>query len=148
MTPAEFIAAIGPAAKISASKTGIPASFTVAEAAVETGWGGHVPGMNLFGVKADSSWHGPITVRRTHEVLHGEPVTIEAKFRAYTDWLGSIEDHAQFLQDNPRYKAAFVCKTGADFAHAIAAAGYATDPDYGNKIAGIIHAHGLDALDA
>jgi len=147
MTPQEFIAAISPAAKASMLITKIPASFTVAEAADESGWGVHAPGMNLFGVKADPSWHGPITTRRTREVIHGQPTIVTANFRAYTDWLGSIQDHAIFLTTNPRYQPAFAYHSGALFARAVAAAGYATDPDYADKIVSIINTHGLAALD-
>ena len=148
MTPDEFIAAVSPAAKASAATTRIPASFTAAEAALESGWGAHAPGMNLFGVKADPSWTGPVTVRRTREVVHGRSIIIDAKFRAYSDWLGSIQDHAAFLLDNPRYKPAFEHKDGEGFARAVAAAGYATDPDYADKLCSVIRAHNLGKLDA
>lgn len=147
MTPADFIAAISPAAKTSAKTTRIPASFTVAQGALESAWGAHAPGMNLFGIKADSSWKGPVTTQITHEVVNGQTITITAKFRAYDDWLGSITDHAQFLLTNPRYQPAFAYTTGALFAQAVAAAGYATDPQYAAKIISIIRAHGLASLD-
>jgi flagellum-specific peptidoglycan hydrolase FlgJ len=75
------------------------------------------------------------------------PIEITANFRAYPDWLGSINDHAQFLLTNPRYKPAFAYTTGALFAQAVAAAGYATDPQYAAKITSIIRAHGLASLD-
>lgn len=148
MTPKDFIAEVGPAARQSCSTTRIPASFTVAEAALESGWGAHAPGMNLFGIKADASWHGPVTSQITHEVVNGKTVQIIAKFRAYTDWLGSIADHAQFLLGNERYKPAFACTDGKSFAMAVAAAGYATDPLYASKIISIIDAHDLSSLDA
>jgi flagellar protein FlgJ len=147
MTPADFIAAIGPAAKASALTTKIPASFTVAQAALESAWGAHCPGFNLFGIKADPSWKGPVTSQVTHEVVNGKTIEITANFRAYPDWLGSINDHAQFLLTNPRYKPAFAYTTGALFAQAVAAAGYATDPQYAAKITSIIRAHGLASLD-
>lgn len=146
MTPQDFIAAIAPAAKVSALKTKVPASFTTAEAALESGWGAHCPGFNLFGVKA-SGWTGPVTIQRTREYLNGAWTFVDARFRAYTDWLGSIEDHAQFLLTNPRYKPAFAYTTGALFAKAVAAAGYATDPQYATKIIQIITAHNLGMLD-
>jgi flagellar protein FlgJ len=146
-TPAGFIAAVAPAAQVSAASTRIPASFTVAEGALESGWGAHAPGMNLFGIKADPSWHGAITTERTREVINGQSVVVTANFRAYSDWLGSIQDHAAFLMNNPRYKPAFACVDGASFARAVAAAGYATDPDYAAKIISIINAHGLVSLD-
>lgn len=148
MTPQEFIAQIGPPAQQSGKTTKIPASFTVAEAALESGWGAHAPGMNLFGIKADASWTGPVTSLTTHEVINGKTVQIIARFRAYTDWLGSIADHAQFLLNNPRYKPAFSCTDGNAFAMAVAVAGYATDPLYASKIISIIDAHNLLALDA
>jgi flagellum-specific peptidoglycan hydrolase FlgJ len=147
MTPSDFIAAIGPAAKASALTTKIPASFTVAQAALESAWGAHCPGFNLFGIKADPSWKGPVTSQVTHEVVNDKTIEITANFRAYPDWLGSINDHAQFLLTNPRYKPAFAYTTGALFAQAVAAAGYATDPQYAAKITSIIRAHGLASLD-
>jgi flagellum-specific peptidoglycan hydrolase FlgJ len=147
VVPQDFINAIAPAARTSAATTKIPASFTVAEAALESGWGAAAPGMNLFGIKADPSWTGPVTIQRTREFLNGAWTMVQAKFRAYTTWLGSISDHAQFLLTNERYKPAFAFTDGRDFANAVQAAGYATDPDYAQKIIEIINAHGLQALD-
>jgi flagellum-specific peptidoglycan hydrolase FlgJ len=147
MTPDDFIAAVSPAAKASAKITNIPASFTVAQGALESAWGAHCPGFNLFGIKADASWKGPYTPQITHEVVNGKTITITAKFRAYADWLASINDHAQFLLNNPRYQPAFAYTTGALFAQAVAAAGYATDPLYAQKIVSIIKTHGLSSLD-
>jgi len=148
MKPQDFIDAITPAAKQSALTTHIPASFVVAEAALESGWGAHAPGFNLYGIKADPSWHGPVTTQRTREYLNGVWTFVDAKFRAYPDWLGSIIDHAQFLLTNPRYKPCFAHADGEGFATAVAAAGYATDPQYAAKIISIIRAHKLALLDA
>jgi flagellum-specific peptidoglycan hydrolase FlgJ len=147
MKPADFIAAISPAAQASAATTKIPASFTVAEAALESGWGAHCPGFNIFGVKADASWHGPVVIEGTKEEQNGKDVATTAPFRAYSGWLGSLLDHAQFLLTNPRYKPAFACKDGASFAKAVAAAGYATDHDYAEKIIEIITQYRLATLD-
>lgn len=146
-TPAGFIAAIAPAAQACAKRTGVPASVTVAQAALESSWGRRAPGMNLFGIKADASWHGPVTSQGTHEVVNGETITITARFRAYDTWQGSIDDHAAFLTGNPRYRAAFEFKDGPSFARAIAKAGYATDPLYADKLIAIMSTRGLGALD-
>jgi flagellar rod assembly protein/muramidase FlgJ len=151
MTPQDFIAAIGPAAQTSAAQTNIPASFVVADAALESGWGSSgltENAMNLFGVKADSSWTGPTYSVPTREYLNGQWVMEQALFREYSDWLGSIQDHAAFLIDNPRYAPAFACNDGPSFATAVANAGYATDPAYAQKIIEIINAHNLTTLDA
>lgn len=147
MTPDEFIKTLLQPARISAAKTNVPASFTLAEAALESGWGSHAPGMNLFGVKADASWKGPVTIKRTREFINGLPVIVEAKFRAYKDWFGSIEDHAEFLLRNPRYKPAFQFRNGENFAKAIAKAGYATDPDYADKLIAVMDSHDLQQYD-
>jgi flagellar protein FlgJ len=147
MTPQEFIAAIAPAAQASAAKTKIPASFTVAQAAVESGWGKRCPGFNLFGIKADRSWTGPTVTTGTHENEGGVDVAITDRFRAYSNWQESLDDHARFLTENPRYRPAFQFTDGRRFASAVAKAGYATDPAYSAKIISIIDGRGLAALD-
>lgn len=146
-TPAAFIAAISPAAQACARRCGVPASVTVAQAALESSWGKRAPGMNLFGIKADSSWQGAVTAQVTHEVVDGKSIEITARFRAYSNWQGSIDDHAAFLTGNPRYKPAFAFKDGPGFARAIAKAGYATDPLYADKLIAIMSTRGLGALD-
>ena len=147
MNPSEFIAAITPAAIACAVRFKVPASVTIAQAALESAWGTHAPAFNLFGIKADASWPGPTTVVKTHEWNGHQMIEMNAAFRAYPDWQGSIDDHALFLAANPRYMAAFAFTDGAKFATAIARAGYATDPQYAAKLQSIIFAHGLHALD-
>jgi flagellar protein FlgJ len=147
MTPAEFIAAIVPAAQACMRATRVPASVTVAQAALESAWGAHAPGHNLFGIKADTGWSGPVTLQETHEVVDGRTIEMVARFRAYPDWQGSIDDHAAFLAGNPRYKFAFADPRGPEFAEAIARAGYATDPVYAAKLKAVMTAHKLCALD-
>lgn len=148
MTPAEFIAAIAPAAIASAKTTGVPVSFTIAQGALESGWGNKAPGNNLFGIKADKSWHGAVVIMHTHEVVNGVRVAVDDLFRAYPDWQGCMDDHGAFLRGNPRYAAAFNYTKGEHFCRAVAAAGYATDPDYVNKIISIMRHHNLAAFDS
>ncbi|WP_229769507.1 glycoside hydrolase family 73 protein [Burkholderia pseudomallei] len=145
--PAEFIAAISLAAQACMRRTGVPASVTVAQAALESSWGKRAPGFNLFGIKADLSWQGLVTEQVTHEVVNGKSIEIMARFRAYDGWQGSIDDHADFLRSNPRYHSAFDCKNGPDFARAIARAGYATDPLYADKLIAIMSTRNLGMLD-
>jgi flagellum-specific peptidoglycan hydrolase FlgJ len=151
VTPTDFIAAIAPAARASMSASKIPASFTIAEAALESAWGASglaVQARNLFGVKADASWKGDVLVMNTREFLHGAWTIVIAKWRKYADWRGCMDDHAAFLHSNRRYFAAFSHAGDAEaFAHAIAAAGYATDPAYANKIISVMRAHNLAQFD-
>lgn len=145
-----FIDLIGPAAQASMRTTGVPASFTVAEAALESGWGESQlarDGKNLFGVKADPAWHGDVLTLNTREFLHGTWVMVPARWRKYNDWQNCMDDHAAFLHQNRRYAACFQCVAGDAFAKAVAQAGYATDPDYASKVISIINQHGLADLD-
>lgn len=145
ITPAQqtFLYSVLTAARASEATTKIPAPFVAAEAMVETGWGAHCPGNNLFGVKASPPWDGPTTTLRTREVINGIPEVIEAKFRAYPNYQASIDDHAEFLIKNPRYAAAFQTTNAIDFTRAVAAAGYATDPHYADTIISVMKAHSL-----
>jgi flagellum-specific peptidoglycan hydrolase FlgJ len=146
-TQKDFVAAIAPAAQASMALTGIPASFVVADAALEVGWGLHVPGMNLFGVKADASWTGSTIQKLTKEVIDGKTVVIPGRFRSYKSWEESINDHAKFLQTQPRYRPAFSHIDGEGFATAVAEAHYATDPNYAAKIIAIIRSCNLTQFD-
>ena len=55
MTPKEFITKFLSYALETERKTGISALFTLAQSALETGWGKHAPGNMMFGVKAKES---------------------------------------------------------------------------------------------
>ncbi|WP_394779085.1 glycoside hydrolase family 73 protein [Undibacterium sp.] len=151
MNPVDFVAAIAPAARVSMAKTKIPASFVIAEGALESGWGGSqlaANARNLFGVKADPAWKGDVLTMNTREFLKGQWVMVPARWRKYPDWQSCIDDHAAFLLGNPRYRPAFAFTDAASFTRAIATAGYATDPTYADKILSIIRSRALSTFDA
>ncbi len=138
------------AAVASAKATGVPASITLAQAALESGWGESAlakTGNNLFGIKADSLWRGQTLTMNTKEFIKGHWVVVPALWRKYPSWQSSIDDHAAFLKQNPRYKACFLCTTSPAFARALAQAGYATDPDYANKLIALMSKHQLQSFD-
>lgn len=150
MIPAVFIPFALEAALKTQADTGIPASFTIAQAAVESDWAGSglsQKDFNFFGIKAIGGWTGPSQMWPTREFLQGEYVTIQAPFRKYASMTDGFEDHAAFLTGNERYKPAFE-HTGDSiaFARAIQAAGYATDPHYADTIISIINKHDLQRL--
>jgi flagellum-specific peptidoglycan hydrolase FlgJ len=145
-----FITKIVQAAQQTMRDSKVPASVTISQAALESSWGTSglaTNGMNLFGIKADSSWHGPTILMPTAEYVNGQRIMVNAPFRKYADWLGSIRDHAAFLVNNKRYAPAFKASTGEQFAQAIAAAGYATDPKYADLLISIMRQHGLAQYD-
>ena len=150
MDTKEFIALIGPAAQASEAQTGIPASFTVAQAALESSWGKSRlanEGKNLFGVKADAAWTGDVLELPTREFLRGRWVSVGARWRKYADWQDCLDDHAKFFRANRRYRPCFDFHTGEGWAKAVAKAGYATDPKYAEKLISVITKYSLHELD-
>jgi flagellum-specific peptidoglycan hydrolase FlgJ len=153
MTPQTFIALLLKPAQVAQAATGIPASFTIAQAAVESAWGASgqcLQDFNYFGIKAQpgDGWHGETQMWPTREVLHGVAEIETCAFRKYPDLTAGLEDHAAFLTGNPRYAAAFSHKDDScAFAAAVAAAGYATDPHYAEIICSIIDGHNLKQYD-
>ncbi len=152
MTPEQFLAAVAPAAVTSMHATRIPASITLAQGALESSWGrswGCELGCNLFNIKASKAWHGPTFWHDTIEHIGGKDIVVPAEWRKYETWLMAINDHARFLTDNPRYSACFKPGiTNEQFAQALAAAGYATDPDYASKLIAMIRGRNLGKYDA
>lgn len=148
MKPQEFLDKIVPAAQACQRSSGIPASFTIAQAALESGWGAKAPGNNLFGIKADPAWKGPVVNFATHEeYVKGVLMPITAKFRAYRSWGESLADHAEFFRENQRYAACFQETTGHGWARAAARVGYATDKNYADLIISVINGRNLTRFD-
>lgn len=147
MPPTAFIALLLPAARRVHREHGIPASFTIAQAALESGWGSRAPGNNLFGIKADRSWKGKTVDVPTHEYVAGQRVDLVAKFRAYANFDECIADRARFFKVNPRYEACFHETTGEGWARAAAAAGYATDPNYAKTLIAVMNGRRLQQFD-
>jgi flagellar rod assembly protein/muramidase FlgJ len=147
MPPSAFIGMLAQSAQDCQRKTGIPASITLAQAALESSWGARAPGNNLFGIKADHSWTGPTVDVPTHEFVQGQSVAVTCKFRRYASFLESMVDHAQFLLKNQRYAPCFKETTGAGWANALQACGYATDPDYAKKLIDIMRGRNLAFYD-
>lgn len=147
MPPTAFIALLLPVARECKSRFGVPVSVTLAQAVLETGWGKDVEGNNLFGVKADASWHGPVVMVDTHEFIKGTKTPLVDKFRLYKSWDDSVRDHAQFIKNNPRYAPCFKETTGEGWARALQAAGYATDPDYADNLIAVMRGRKMDQYD-
>lgn len=147
MPPSAFIGMLAGAAQACQKRTGIPASITLAQAALESSWGARALGNNLFGIKADRNWTGPTVDVPTHEVIRGERIAVTDKFRKYASFAESMVDHAQFLLRNPRYAPCFKETTGAGWARALQECGYATDPDYAKKLQDIIRGRNLAFYD-
>jgi lysozyme len=143
-----FIGQVGGVARRLRPEIGLAPSLVTAMAINETGWGqSSLSRMahNYFGIKAPP---GQGVVEPTQEVIQGRWVTVWARFRAYGSLEESVRDLGQFLHTNPRYDA--VWPTAIDprlTARTLLAAGYATDPDWADKLIRLIDGYNLEALD-
>ncbi|GIH97815.1 sporangiospore maturation cell wall hydrolase GsmA [Planobispora siamensis] len=150
-TPAQFLAQVGPSARLSQKETRVPASVTLAQAILESGWGRSdlaVSDRNYFGIKCSSAGHGPYATgcRRhpTTECDSGGCHRTTALFRTYRSPADSFKDHGNFLASSSRYRTAFSHTADPDrFAREIAKAGYATDPAYPAKLIELMRSYDL-----
>lgn len=127
--------------------TGMPANYMLGQAALETGWGRReIKGSdgtnshNLFGIKATGGWKGKVVETTTTEYINGVKQKRVEKFRAYDSYAESFKDFANLIQNNPRYKQVMDnVDSIRGYARALQNAGYATDPNYANKLASVIN---------
>lgn len=151
----EFVSSLLPLAKEAAQKLMLDPKLLIAQAALETGWGKFVmhdesgtPGFNLFGIKAGKGWGGETIKIDTLEVENGAFKKINASFRKYENFKQSFDDYVDFVQQNPRYQKATESTTDAkEYIHQLQKSGYATDPEYANKIMKIFNETLLDTID-
>jgi flagellar protein FlgJ len=139
---ASFVRTLEPLAQSAGQSLGVAPDTLIAQAALETGWGRSMPtdsngrsSSNLFGVKAGDSWRGAAVQANTTEYDQGTPSTTRAAFRSYGDASQSMGDYVSLLQTSPRYAGAL--GAGSDvhaFANGLQRGGYATDPNYVNKL--------------
>lgn len=154
LTPEDFKAQLLPLAQQAAAALGVDAEVLLSQAALETGWGKHMVrdqagrnSYNLFGIKADSRWQGDRAVVSTLEYRDGIPLQEKASFRAYKSYAESFQDYVDFLQGHSRYQGALKAAVNpAQYVEGLQQAGYATDPQYADKIIGIMKQHFPDSL--
>lgn len=146
-TPEAFVEGLYDSAEQAANKLGVAPSTLLAQSALETGWGQHFPsgkdgqhGFNLFGIKADDRWSGPVTQVEAVEYFAGQPVKVDANFRRYDSFEQSFNDYVDFVSSQSRYQPALEKATDtAGYIQALQAAGYATDPKYAEKVQAILN---------
>jgi flagellar protein FlgJ len=145
-TAAEFVNRILPPIRRAASALGLNPMGLLAQAALETGWGQRMPrnadgssSLNLFGIKAGEGWTGPKTTADSMEVIDGVATPRRAAFRSYGSVEQSVNDFASLLKSSPRYREAIAAGQDAyGYIEGIGKSGYATDPDYANKLKQIL----------
>jgi len=146
-SPEDFVKQVLPTIQRAAESLGVSPRGLLAQAALETGWGQRMPrnadgtpSLNLFGIKAGDSWSGARATATTVEFKGGVAVSQRSAFRAYGSIQDSVQDFTNLLQGSPRYRDAVAAGGNAQaYVAAIGGSGYATDPQYANKLNGILN---------
>ncbi len=153
--PTSFVESLLPVVRPVAERTGLAPSAIIAQAALETGWGRHVPRLpdgrssfNLFGIKAGPGWGGERVRLPTLEYRDGLARREVAEFRAYPSLQAALDDYATLLSGSPRYAEALRAGGGRAWAEALQRAGYATDPRYAERLVAILGRPELQGLDS
>ena len=143
MIPNEVIAA----AQAAWHKWKVPASVSLAQWIVESGWGAHEPAgsNNPFGIKAVAGQ--PHVDARTHEFTHGRYVTITAHFAKFSSMADAFDAHAKLLATHPAYIHSMQAQNAEQFAERLTGI-YATAPHYGDTLVASMRKYGLEKYDA
>ena len=138
-----FIKSIWPYAKQASNLMGLDPKILMAQAALETGWGQFIAkdrdgssSYNLFNIKASNT---DLSVKiKTTEYITDTPIKMMASFKKYPSIEHSFNDYVSLIKDNSRYREALANTSDPKrYIDALHDAGYATDPDYANKIMSI-----------
>lgn len=143
-TKEEYIARYKHIAIDHMERYGIPASITLAQGILESDSGNSNlarKSNNHFGIKCKKDWKGD-------RVYHTDDAPDEC-FRKYDSVEDSYEDHAEFLDKSPRYDKCFAYDSDdyKNWALGLKAAGYATAPDYAQRLIKLIEDNDLYLFD-
>jgi peptidoglycan hydrolase FlgJ len=141
-----FLGQLSAPAEQASRQSGVPAKLILAQAALETGWGkakikteNGGDSYNLFGIKAGDYWTGKTTRIGTTEYIDGVAQKRTETFRVYDSYEESFADYARLISKNPRYEGVISAPNEIAAAHAIQRSGYATDPEYANKLVAVMN---------
>lgn len=141
----DFISTLMPHAKKASELLGVDPKLLLAQAALETGWGKHIlqnkdgeTTHNLFNIKSvekNPTQHS--TAVEAIEYKDNKPEWIQSLFKSYASYSESFMDYVKLLQ-SPKYEKALEnAGSAVDYLTQLKKAGYATDPQYVEKILAI-----------
>lgn len=147
----DFISAVVSQARKAADAIGVAPHLLAAQAALETAWGKRKivdaagnDSFNVFGIKAGKGWNGPVANVTTTEFEKGLPVKKVQQFRVYGSYGEACDDYARLMKHSGRYDQAL--NRGSDvrgFADGLQNGGYATDPNYAQKLERVVNSKTL-----
>ncbi|MES2701190.1 MAG: glucosaminidase domain-containing protein [Bacteroidota bacterium] len=131
----KYVAQYYPMAMGEQKRSGIPAAITLAQGILETEAGASelmVEANNHFGIKCKNDWQG-------ETFTHTDDAPDEC-FKKYKSAEESFADHSLHLKRNPRYNPLFSIpvENYTGWANGLKKCGYATNPQYGQRLAKIV----------
>lgn len=129
---------------------GILASLTIAQAILESNSGKSelaVKANNLFGIKASSSWIGAIYKKMTTEFVNGKELKVLATFCKFQNIEECFEYRSKVFLKRDRYKRIWGVTDYREAARIIYECGYATDPNYPQRLIELIERNELNKYD-
>ena len=145
MTRQEYIDKYKETAMEAMRTHGIPASITLAQGCLESGDGNSdlaVKANNHFGIKCHNDWKG-----QTYYKKDDDPG--KSCFRKYRNASESFKDHSDFLRYRDRYAFLFDLEITdyKGWCYGLKKTGYATDPQYAERLIKIIEDYRLYRFD-
>ncbi len=145
-----FIKQLAPIAQAEQRQYGVLASITLAQAALESDWGKSELSAkynNLFGIKNPNG-----SLMTTQEYVDGQWTTIRDTFAVYGSWEDSVKAHTQLFVNGTdwntdHYGPVLQAKNYEQAAWALQNQGYATDPNYAEKLIALIKQYNLNQYD-
>lgn len=133
-------------------RTLVPASITLAQGMLESGFGTSELAQrakNHFGIKCHKGWAGETYSHKSGENMNGTTKAIRSCFRSYNTVTESFKDHSDFLSSRSNYSFLFQSNTKnyKTWAKGLSRAGYATDPNYAQKLIATIEMYNLSEFD-
>jgi flagellum-specific peptidoglycan hydrolase FlgJ/LysM repeat protein len=151
----DYVTKYNRAAVLSMDRIGVPASIVLAQGLLESAAGTSdlaTTAKNHFGVKCSGNWNGK-TYKKKDDDRDSDGNIIESCFRSYESVEESFVDHGQFLRD-PRKSTRYGFLFNLDrtdyksWARGLQSAGYATAPDYADKLINLIERYKLYEFDS
>lgn len=128
-------------------RSGVPASITLAQGILESGWGKSPltrVSNNHFGIKCHAGWSG-----ERHQTMSESSAEVikTTCYRAYTNAEESYKDHTDFLLKNALYRPLFSNRDYQSWAVGLESLGYAHDDNYAELLVSIIECNELYKYD-
>ncbi len=155
----DFLATVGPMCTNDMRDNHILASFTLAQAIYESGWGRStlaVEANNLFGMRAYSTWTGKVYDKNQGVLYDSWDELVATKgstyvsnysmsfWRAFDNWQESVNSHSELFNTSSRYANLRENYNYTSCCTLVVEDGYCTDSGYTSNLIGLIEKYNLE----